>query len=122
MDTKTVSALRRLRGVCVPETLSFLLLLLCSVLKRTTDFDAVMVMGSIHGVLFVLFVVFWLDALNRAKWSYRTAASYFLLAVVPAGGFLAERWLRREIESREAAGAEAGAAEVREAAEGVVGS
>ncbi|MGW1588403.1 DUF3817 domain-containing protein [Streptomyces sp. NPDC002386] len=99
MDIKTASALRRLRLVSAPEAVSFLVLLLCSVLKRTTDFNAVPVMGAIHGVLFVLYVLFWADAWNRAKWGFGTAALYFVLSVLPTGGFFAERRLRREAES-----------------------
>jgi integral membrane protein len=106
VDIKTLSALRRLRLVSVPEAVSFLLLLVCSVLKRTTEFNAVPVMGAIHGVLFVLYVLFLLDAWNRTKWSFGTAALYFVLAVLPAGGFFADRRLRRE----EQAGVEAGRA------------
>ncbi|MFI1537482.1 DUF3817 domain-containing protein [Streptomyces anandii] len=98
MDIKTATALRRLRLVSAPEAVSFILLLICSVLKRTTDFNAVPVMGSIHGVLFVLYVVFWADAWNRAKWSLKTAALYFVLSVLPTGGFFAERKLKREAE------------------------
>ncbi|MFJ4694912.1 DUF3817 domain-containing protein [Streptomyces sp. NPDC088766] len=98
MDLKTASALRRLRLVSGPEAVSFLLLLVCSVLKRTTDFNAVPVMGAVHGLLFVLYVIFWADAWNRAKWPLRTAALYFVLSVLPTGGFFAERRLRREAE------------------------
>ncbi|MEU6605663.1 DUF3817 domain-containing protein [Streptomyces shenzhenensis] len=98
MDIKTATALRRLRLVSAPEAVSFLILLLCSVLKRTTDFNAVPVMGGIHGLLFVLYVVFWADAWNRAKWGPKTAALYFVLSVLPTGGFFAERKLRREAE------------------------
>jgi integral membrane protein len=96
VDIKAVSALRRLRLVSVPEAVSFLLLLVCSVLKRTTEFNAVPVMGAVHGLLFVLYVLFWLDAWNRVKWPVRTAALYFVLSVLPAGGFAADRSLRRE--------------------------
>jgi integral membrane protein len=99
VDIKTATALRRLRLVSAPEAVSFLLLLLCSVLKRTTDFNAVPVMGSIHGILFILYVIFWADAWNRARWSVRTAAVYFVLSVLPTGGFFAERKLRREAEN-----------------------
>ncbi|MFG3047746.1 DUF3817 domain-containing protein [Streptomyces sp. NPDC048202] len=99
MDLKTASALRRLRLISAPEAVSFLLLLLCSVLKRTTDFNGVPVMGTVHGVLFVLYVIFWLDAWNRTKWSFGTAALYFILSVLPTGGFFAERKLRRESEN-----------------------
>lgn len=98
MDLKTASALRRLRLVSTPEAVSFLLLLVCSVLKRTTEFNAVPVMGMVHGVLFVLYVIFWADAWNRTKWSLGTAAVYFVLSVLPTGGFFADRKLRRETE------------------------
>ncbi|MCM1972828.1 MULTISPECIES: DUF3817 domain-containing protein [Streptomyces] len=98
MDIKTATALRRLRLVSTPEAVSFLLLLVCSVLKRTTDFNAVPVMGGIHGFLFVLYVVFWADAWNRAKWPLKTAVLYFVLSVLPTGGFFADRRLRREAE------------------------
>jgi integral membrane protein len=98
VDIKTATALRRLRLVSAPEAVSFLLLLVCSVLKRTTDFNAVPVMGSIHGILFILYVIFWADAWNRAKWPLKTAAVYFVLSVLPTGGFFAERKLRREAE------------------------
>ncbi|MFE7861250.1 DUF3817 domain-containing protein [Streptomyces sp. NPDC101209] len=98
MDLKTATALRRLRLVSAPEAVSFLLLLICSVLKRTTDFNAVPVMGMVHGVLFVLYVIFWADAWNRTKWPLRTAAVYFVLSVLPTGGFFAERKLKRAAE------------------------
>ncbi|MEV6314686.1 DUF3817 domain-containing protein [Streptomyces sp. NPDC051776] len=99
MDIKTASALRRLRLVSAPEAVSFLLLLVCSVLKRTTEFNAVPVMGAVHGVLFILYVIFWLDAWNRATWGFRTAALYFVLSVLPTGGFFADRKLRHEAEA-----------------------
>ncbi|MGW3626732.1 DUF3817 domain-containing protein [Streptomyces sp. NPDC000880] len=98
MDIKTASSLHRLRLVSAPEAVSFLLLLVCSVLKRTTEFNAVPVMGAIHGVLFILYVLFWLDAWNRTKWNAKTAALYFVLSVLPFGGFVAERRLKRAAE------------------------
>ena len=98
MDIKTAGALRRLRLVSTPEAVSFLLLLVCSVLKRTTDFNAVPVMGAVHGMLVVLYLVFWADAWNRAKWPLGTAALYLVLSVLPTGGFFAVRRLKREAE------------------------
>jgi integral membrane protein len=95
VDIKTASALHRLRLVSAPEAVSFLLLLLCSVLKRTTDFNAVPVMGPVHGVLFLLYVLFWAIAWKRTGWARSTAALYFVLSVLPTGGFFAERKLRR---------------------------
>jgi integral membrane protein len=98
VDLKTATALRRLRLVSGPEAISFLLLLVCSVLKRTTEFNAVPVMGAVHGFLFVVYVLFWADAWNRAKWPLGTAAFYFLMSVLPTGGFFADRRLKREAE------------------------
>ncbi|OKK06579.1 hypothetical protein AMK26_11290 [Streptomyces sp. CB03234] len=95
MDIKTAASLHRLRLVSAPEAVSFILLFVCSVLKRTTEFNAVPVMGAIHGVLFILYVLFWLDAWNRTKWDVKTAALYFVLSVLPFGGFFADRKLRR---------------------------
>lgn len=99
MDIKTASALNRLRLVSAPEAVSFLLLLVCSVLKRTTDFNAVLAMGTIHGILFILYVLFWADAWNRARWPFGRAALYFVLSALPTGGFFAERRLSREAEA-----------------------
>ncbi|MEV2203240.1 DUF3817 domain-containing protein [Streptomyces fradiae] len=95
MDIKTASALHRLRLVSGPEAVSFLVLLVCSVLKRTTEFDAVPFMGAVHGFLFVVYLVFWLDAWNKAKWDLKTGVLFFVLSVVPFGGFYADRKLRR---------------------------
>jgi integral membrane protein len=52
----------------------------------------------VHGVLFILYVIFWADAWNRTKWPVKTAALYFVLSVLPTGGFFADRKLRREAE------------------------
>ena len=96
LPPKSVSALRRLRLSSVPEAISFLLLMVCSVLKRTSDFNAVPVMGAIHGILFILYVIFWADAWNRIKWPFGRAALYFVLSVLPTGGFFADKMLRKE--------------------------
>ncbi|MBB1252133.1 DUF3817 domain-containing protein [Streptomyces alkaliterrae] len=113
MDPKTVSALNRLRLVSMPEAISWLLLIVSSVLKRTTDFNAVPVVGAVHGFLFIAYVLVWLDAWNRAKWPLGRAALYFGLSLVPGGGFYAEKLLRREVAE---AAAPAPAAEPQPAA------
>ncbi|MGW5351970.1 DUF3817 domain-containing protein [Streptomyces sp. NPDC004031] len=99
MDLKTAGALRRLRLISAPEAVSFLLLLVCSVLKRATDFNAVPVMGMVHGILFILYVVFWALAWRSAGWGWKRAGWLLLLSVLPTGGFFAERTLARESEA-----------------------
>ena len=61
--------LRALRVVALVETVSFAVLLVCSVLKRTTSFNAVPVMGPVHGVLFLALVALVLDQRRRLAWS-----------------------------------------------------
>jgi integral membrane protein len=63
------TALRALRVVALVETCSFAILLVCSVLKRTTSFNAVPVMGPIHGVLFLGLVVLVLLQYADLGWS-----------------------------------------------------
>jgi integral membrane protein len=98
VELKTAAALRRLRLISAPEAVSFLLLLVCSVLKRTTDFNAVPVMGMVHGILFVGYVALWALAWRQARWGLQRAALLLVLSVLPAGGFFAERTLARECD------------------------
>lgn len=93
---KTLAALHRLRIVSLVEAISFVVLLTCSVLKRTTDFNAVPVMGAVHGVLVVVFLVLWADAWNKVKWTPGRGILYLVLSVIPFAGFYGERLLRRE--------------------------
>lgn len=60
---------RALRAVALLETVSFAVLLICSVLKRTTDLDLVPILGPVHGALYVALVVLVLDNLRRLQWA-----------------------------------------------------
>ena len=59
-----------LRLVALLETLSFAVLLVGSVLKRTTGPDIVPVLGPVHGALFVGLVVLVLANLQQLRWSW----------------------------------------------------
>ena len=61
-------ALRALRVVALLEGVSFVLLLVCSVLKRTTELDLVPVLGPVHGTLFVALVLLVLAQLRTLGW------------------------------------------------------
>jgi integral membrane protein len=69
-----------LRAVALVETVSFAVLLVCSVLKRTTDLDLVPVMGPLHGALFVGLVLLVLANLERLRWSW-----WFTLVMLTIG-------------------------------------
>ena len=58
-----------LRRVALAETVSFGILLVCSVLKRTTDVNAVPVMGPVHGALFIVLVLLVLEHRADLGWS-----------------------------------------------------
>ena len=61
--------LRLLKRLALIETVSFAILIVCSVLKRTTSFNAVPVMGPIHGVLFLGLVYLVLSQREALGWS-----------------------------------------------------
>jgi integral membrane protein len=69
-----------LRLVALLESVSFAVLLVGSVLKRTTDTDLVPVLGPIHGALYVALVVLVLDNLRRLRW-----APWFTLVMLTVG-------------------------------------
>jgi integral membrane protein len=71
---------RVLRLVATLESLSFLVLIVGSVLKRTTDVDLVPVLGPVHGALYVALVVLVLDNLRRLRW-----APWFTLVMLTVG-------------------------------------
>ena len=72
--------MRALRVVALLETVSFAVLILASVLKRTTGPDLVPVIGPLHGVLFLGVVVLVLANLERLRWSW-----WFTLVMLTTG-------------------------------------
>ncbi len=60
---------RALRVVAAAEGISFVVLILTSILKRTTGPDLVPVTGALHGTLFLSAVVLVLVNYRRLAWS-----------------------------------------------------
>ena len=67
--TRERSAVDVLRVVALLESLSFAVLLVGSVLKRSTGPDLVPVLGPLHGALFVALVLLVLGCLPRLRWA-----------------------------------------------------
>lgn len=89
----------RLRLFSVMEAISFLILLTCSVLKRTNDWElGVQVMGPVHGVLFVTYLLGVLDLRKRMQWPTGIVVRLIVAAVLPIAPFFVERWLRTQSE------------------------
>ena len=72
--------IRALRVLAPLEGLSFLVLLVGSLLKRTTGPDLVPVLGPLHGALFLGVVVLTLASLDRLRWSW-----WFTLLMLTVG-------------------------------------
>lgn len=89
-------SIKTFRYVALAEAVSFLVLLVMAVIKRTEDApEGVEIMGPIHGVLFIAYVVIALGVRDSAGWSPRATLGVLVGAVLPFGGFVVDRWLAR---------------------------
>jgi len=86
------------RRISLAEGTSFLVLLLIAMpLKYAANLPvAVMIAGSVHGLLFIAYCLFALDARTKLEWTNKRAALVFVGGVLPAGAFFVERSLRVE--------------------------
>ena len=96
------TALSRLRVVGDTEGTSYLLLLgVAMPLKYLLDFPmAVTVMGSIHGFLFVLFLLALAAVWRSDRWPLKRVLRAFALSLIPFGTYFLGREIRREENSR----------------------
>ncbi|RJK98454.1 DUF3817 domain-containing protein [Vallicoccus soli] len=99
------NAATRLRYVSVAEAVSFLLLLVATLLKYTGPQDevGVKVLGPVHGALFVLYVLLALDVWRRRRWSLGRAAVVIGASVLPVAPLWVESRMLREDEAALAA-------------------
>ena len=89
-------SIKTFRYVALAEATSFLILLVATVIKHSQDAPGgVQVMGPIHGVLFLAYVMLALALRGPAGWSPRATVGILIGAVVPFGGFVVDRWLAR---------------------------
>jgi integral membrane protein len=89
--------IERLRRIAWLEGISFLVLLgIAMPLKYWGGMPAaVLVVGWVHGVLFVLFCWALLRAMQAADWPLRRGALVFVAALVPFGPFVIDGRLRQ---------------------------
>jgi integral membrane protein len=81
--------------VSLAEGTSFLLLLLASAVKYGADQPiGVKVLGPIHGLLFLAFVVLVLNVRGDLRWGGKATLLALLAGVLPGGAFVLERKLR----------------------------
>ncbi len=94
-----VTALRQLRLVALIEGASFLVLLFIAMpLKYFAGLPlAVRIVGMIHGVLFIAFVLALIHVSIARDWPVRRSLLAFVSSIVPFGTFVFDRSIRREI-------------------------
>jgi integral membrane protein len=94
-----MTVLRQLRTVALLEGSSFLVLLFIAMpLKYLAGLPlAVRIVGSVHGLLFLLFMAALYRAARQRHWPLRRSLVAFVSGIVPFGTFIFDRSLRREI-------------------------
>ncbi|MET7000455.1 DUF3817 domain-containing protein [Chitinophaga defluvii] len=93
------SAIGRLRFVAFFEGLSLLVLLLIAMpLKYWADMpQAVKVIGMLHGILFIAYVIFVMEVKLAHKWAYGKTFGALVASVIPFGTFYADaKWFKKE--------------------------
>ncbi len=93
-----MNKIHQLRMVGIAEGISFLVLLFIAMpLKYAAGFPlAVTVVGSIHGFLFIAYVIAMIRALLEHKWGLKKISGVFVAALLPFGTFILDRKLREE--------------------------
>lgn len=95
MQTNTLNLLRK---VGLLEGVSLLVLLFIAMpLKYVWQQPgAVKIVGWIHGVLFVLFVLLLLRVYDQKSWPFKKVIIGFVAAFLPFGTFIFDRQLKKE--------------------------
>jgi len=96
-----VTELRQLRLIAFLEGLSFVMLLFVAMpLKYLADLPiAVRIVGSVHGILFLIFVAVLYNTAGERRWPLHRSALAFVSSLIPFGTFVLNRSLRREMAS-----------------------
>lgn len=92
------NAVGRLRVIGFIEGLSYIILLAIAMpLKYFADFpQAVSIVGMLHGIFFVLFVLASIHVFFVKRWSILKFMLAFLSSLIPFGTFVLDKQLRRE--------------------------
>ncbi|ARK09197.1 DUF3817 domain-containing protein [Fibrivirga algicola] len=92
----------RLRLVGLAEGISFLVLVFIAVpLKRIGGHpEAVEVVGPIHGLLFLLYVLTVIQAKTEYKWPLGKTLIALLASVIPGGTFYADHKIFRHLQAQ----------------------
>lgn len=103
---KKETALERFRLIAIAEGISFLVLMFIAMpLKYFAGIpEVVMVVGWIHGILFIAYMIMGLVVRHKYKWKFRKVLIAVVAAFLPFGPFLLDNYLLKpEIKGRQSA-------------------
>lgn len=89
---RTAQTPRWLRAVAVAEAISWLALIVATIVKYAASAPlGVQILGPIHGVLFICYVILALEVRGKLKWDARTTLIVLADSIIPSGGFVVAR-------------------------------
>jgi integral membrane protein len=87
-----MQTLKALRIIAVVEALSWLALIVATIVKYSADAPlGVKILGPTHGVLFLAYVGLTFEVRRRTKWDNRTTLIVLADSILPGGGFIVAR-------------------------------
>ncbi|KAA6213925.1 DUF3817 domain-containing protein [Streptomyces albofaciens JCM 4342] len=94
------SVLTRYRVMAYVTAVMLLVLCACMVAKYGFDTgkDLTLVVSQIHGVLYIIYLVFAFDLGSKAKWRFGKLLWVLISGTIPTAAFFVERKVVREIE------------------------
>ncbi|MBW5483130.1 DUF3817 domain-containing protein [Streptomyces bambusae] len=94
------SVLTRYRAMAYLTAVMLLILCACMVAKYGFDTGAglTLVVSQIHGVLFMVYLVFAFDLSSKAKWSFGKMIWVMVSGTIPLAAFFVEHKVRAEVE------------------------
>jgi integral membrane protein len=97
-----MKSLRQFRAIALLEGVSFLILLFIAMpLKYVAGMPlTTRIFGSVHGLLFVLFVAALIRVSRDRHWPFRRSFAAFVSSLLPFGTLVFDRAVRHEMEER----------------------
>jgi integral membrane protein len=87
-----MQAVPAFRTVAVAEAISWLALIVATIVKYTAEQPiGVKILGPVHGILFIAYVILALAVRTQLRWSARTTLIVLVDSVLPGGGLVVAR-------------------------------
>lgn len=87
------NSVKNFRIINTVEGYSYLILLFIAMpMKYLMEIPiATKVVGTIHGILFIAFIILLIMAWQKAKWSFKETLIFFIASLIPFGTFFTKK-------------------------------